>query len=733
MNNKTQTTTNQPNEAGFALIAMMGVLAIVVIMATVMLPNMVTSFNNQANETEKAILEDIGNSSATYLRSSRNWASTLAVHSPGYAAIDSTQLLQNDRLFPRYYVLHPNMSSFSNGTGLTQTALADARILLISNRGADAAPSISTGNDFNTWWNTDESATPDLHIYRGNLASLFLKVTIKALADGGSYQIDGTTTSSGGGTLSDYIRYHLPGTVVSLDEEDPYGTPEIQFVLTGNVAYQFDPLCESGSQWRVMPASSCFAPIVLWLSTQGNANDAPGLSSWTDTEIVSFDKPNLTFEPGPTGQTSGTFALIVDMAPFGPSDIDAGHYVNAAMTIAGLTLNQGDLLLSTTDNETLTSINSLSVNDEDVFIFRPVSLDDYSSGTFFMFMDASDIGISDDIEAVTLVEMNTTVAGQNLIQGDVLLYHNSVDIHRFTPTSLGSTTAGSLSLFIEGNDIDIDSEFEGIELIEEQTDLGDITLQAGQILASFEGGVEEIGDNEIDVDVTDITILNLTSVGSDTAGTATIMFDGADVALTTTNEGTDSIMIKGSPSTIVALSITNSDFETGDITGWSLTGDLIGSPPAANQWGATTSSLMMSGPHGGTYYGNAQVEGAVGSGLHRHGIYQRVDVSAYTAEIDVGTATVTINGYGHGEDAQDYSFLRIAFYDAVSGGNQLGTDVDSNSATQTDTWTFLNIGSQSVPAGTRSIELFAIATKGVTGGTYENAGVDDISGYLLLP
>ena len=733
MKNNIHTIGNKQNEKGFALIAMMGVLAIVVIMATVMVPNMVTSFNTTANETEKEILEDIGKSSETYLRSTHTWAPSLAAHSPGYSPLDTTQLQQNDRLFPRYYALHPTMSGFSNGTGLTEAEVADARFLLISNRAANAAVTITNATEFNTWWTTDESGTPDLHIYRGNLADQFFKVSLTAVGDGGSFQIAGTTTNSGGGPLADYTRYHLPGTVLAFDEADTYGTPELQFFLTGNVSYKFDPLCDAGFQWRVLSASPCFSPIVLWLSTQGATSGAPGLDPWTDTEIVSFDNPNLTYETGPTGQTSGIFASITEMSDFGPSDIDAGHYVNAAMTVGGVTLNEGDLLLSTTDNETLTSINSLSVNDEDVFIFRPAALDDYSSGTFFMFMDASDVGITDDIEAFTFVEMNTTVAGQVLLQGDVLLYHDSVNIHRFSPISLGSTTAGTVSLFIDGADIDIDVEFEGIELVEEQTTIGDITLQAGEILASFEAGDSSLGDNGINVDVTDIVILNLSSVGATTAGNATILFDGVDVGLTTTDEGTDSIMIKGSPSTIVALSITNPGFETGDINGWSLTGDLIGSPPAANQWGATTSSLKMSGPHSGIYYGNAQVGGPVGSGLHQHGIYQRIDVSAYTVEIDAGTATVTINGYGHGEDGQDYSFLRIAFYDAVSGGNQLGSDVDSNSATQTDTWTFLNIGGQAVPADTRSIELFGVGTKGVEGGTYENTGVDDISGYLLFP
>ena len=731
MKDRIHRTGNQQNEKGFALVALMGVLAIVVIMATVMIPNMITSFNTKANETEKEILQSIGKSSETYLRSTHTWAPTLAAHT-GYSPLDSTQLLQNDRLFPRYYALHPNMSGFSNGAGLPESALADARTLLISNRAVDASPTITNATEFNAWWTTDESATPDLHIYRGNLADQFLKVSLTAEGDGGSYQIGGTTTNSGGGTFAEYTRYHLPGTVISLDEADTYGTPELQFSLTGTVAYKFDPLCEVGFQWRVLSATSCSSAIVLWLSTQGATSGAPGLDPWADYEIVSFDNPNLTYETGPSGQTSGTFALITDIGSFGASDIDGGHYVNASMTVGGVTLNAGDLLLSTTGNQTVTSLNSLFVNDEDVFIFRPTSLNDYSSGTFFMFMDASDVGISDDIEALTLVEMNTTVGGQELIQGDILFYHDGFDIHRFLPTSLGSTTSGTVSLFIDGSDLESEEEFEGIELIEEQTDLGDITLQAGQILVSWEVGQNEVGENEIDPDVSDIVMLDLTSVGSNTVGNAYIVFDGADVGLTTVDEGPDAIMIKGSTSRIVALSITNPGFETGDLTGWSLTGDLEGTG-GINTWAADSvpQDYIPVSAHSGTYWADGSAAGETGAGVHTTGIYQRVDLSAYTSEINSGLVTIQLNGYGRGETIQDDTKFRIVFYDAVSGGTQVGSMVESSLATESDSWDILTI-STTVPTGTLSVEIVALALK-IDAGVNNDGGVDDISGYLLLP
>ncbi len=74
--------------------------------------------------------------------------------------------------------------------------------------------------------------------------------------------------------------------------------------------------------------------------------------------------------------------------------------------------------------------------------------------------------------------------------------------------------------------------------------------------------------------------------------------------------------------------------------------------------------------------------------------------------------------------------MRVVFYDAVSGGNQVGSQVDSNSATQSDAWEVLFI-STPVPPGAKSLELLLLGDK-VTAGTRTDAGFDDVSGILLV-
>jgi len=246
---------NLQNKSGFTLLALVGILAIMTIAASVLLPNMATLFDQKTTSSERQHLKDIGKGTELYFTTNRAWPPNLAAHAPNYVPLASVQLSQNPRGFPRYYFVHPSTSAFTNGTGLASSALVDARFLLISNLSADAAPTITNATEFDTWWGTAETA--DLHIHKGTTGSLFSQVTLNATGKGGSYQIDGTTTNSSGGTLSNYSQYHVEGSTISLDEATTYGTPEIQFALTEDVTFTFVPCMPSGKRWIIPPVPPC--------------------------------------------------------------------------------------------------------------------------------------------------------------------------------------------------------------------------------------------------------------------------------------------------------------------------------------------------------------------------------------------------------------------------------------------------------------------------------------------
>ena len=245
-------TLTMKTESGFTLIEVIGVLAVMAILAALIAPNVIDHLDRVEQEAEGNNLQAIGRGVETYLRENRAWPANLAALSPGHVPFGSTQLTQNGRGFPRYLAVHPTTSGFSNATGIPESAQPDIRFLVISNVTADANPNISNATEFDTWWNTDETTTPDLKIYRGNVGHLFHLLSVSVVGAGGSYQIDGTTTNSGGGTLASHSAYHLVGTPGGLDTANAYGTPEVPLAITVNAGYQFNPNCASGPQWNVL-------------------------------------------------------------------------------------------------------------------------------------------------------------------------------------------------------------------------------------------------------------------------------------------------------------------------------------------------------------------------------------------------------------------------------------------------------------------------------------------------
>ncbi len=371
MKDKIHKTGKRQSEEGFALIAMIGVMSVMVITAAIVVPNMVASLDTDGGALEEEKLQAIALGTETYLRANRAWPATLSSHSPGYAPLDTTNLALNDSRFPRYYAAHPTMSGFNNSAGLDESSLVDMRFLLISNLGANVSATITNSNDFDTWWVTDEALTTGLHIHRGNLAHLLHKVTLSARGAGGSYQMDGTNVNSGGATIANYTRYHLTGTPIRLDEANTYGTPELEFTLTGDLNLEYDPLCPDGDKWHV-PGLTCGGePGQFWIVTWNDTSGKSGVGGWNEDMVIAFDGPNLTFESGPTGTTAGTFrGPLIDLNVFGASYIEALHFVSQDITIGSggntVDLLAGDILASDIHDVTMTSENSLFVEEKDV-------------------------------------------------------------------------------------------------------------------------------------------------------------------------------------------------------------------------------------------------------------------------------------------------------------------------------------------------------------------------------
>jgi uncharacterized repeat protein (TIGR01451 family) len=288
----------------------------------------------------------------------------------------------------------------------------------------------------------------------------------------------------------------------------------------------------------------------LLLSTHSDVvspSGAPGLDSWTGGQLLEFADPNFALEPG---TTNGTFSLLFDYGSFaddGSANIRGVHLVSSDITVGGgantFDLQAGDLILATLNDETLTSANTLSVTDDDLFVFRPTTAGDYTSGTFSMLLDNPADGKR--IHTISLVESDTTVGDDVVAAGTFLLSHSDPSLHNklfsYVPTGVGAgaATSGTKTVLLDGGDIGFTDQIQGTELIETTTTIGGTTLAAGTLLLTLNHSNGSVGDNGISVDEHDVFALDvsLTTLGSGTTvAQATLLFEGADVGLDSSDE-----------------------------------------------------------------------------------------------------------------------------------------------------------------------------------------------------
>ena len=132
--------------------------------------------------------------------------------------------------------------------------------------------------------------------------------------------------------------------------------------------------------------------ILLSFNRALSANTLPGITtSVDDSDIVLF-----TATAYGDGTTTGSFSLFLDGSDVGLTtngeDIDAIDY------LAG-----GELLISTYGTARVGSPR-VTARDEDLLIFTPTAPNDYSNGTWAVYFDASDVGLTkgaEDVDAVS--------------------------------------------------------------------------------------------------------------------------------------------------------------------------------------------------------------------------------------------------------------------------------------------------------------------------------------------
>jgi uncharacterized protein YjiK len=170
------------------------------------------------------------------------------------------------------------------------------------------------------------------------------------------------------------------------------------------------------------------------------ATTIPNVGAIEDSDIVRFI-------PTATGETTaGTYEWYFDGSDVGlegdNEDIDSIGFAPDSRLVVS---TRGSL-----------DAGGVTGQDEDLFAFAPTTLGESTSGTWSMYFDGSDVGLSttssEDVDAVWIDKNNgdihlSTSGGFSVTS----LSGDGDDIAKFVPSSLGNNTSGTFSSFWDGS------------------------------------------------------------------------------------------------------------------------------------------------------------------------------------------------------------------------------------------------------------------------------------------
>jgi cysteine-rich repeat protein len=173
-----------------------------------------------------------------------------------------------------------------------------------------------------------------------------------------------------------------------------------------------------------------------------SATTVPGVGATATTDVVAFTPATGSVAPF----TSGTFALYFHGSNVG---LSGGNE-----TIDGLAvLADGRILVSTRNNFSVPGPSStVTGSGQDIIAFTPTALGAGTAGTWALYFLGSNVGLTTNAENVDAVNVESSgkialsTTGAFSVPG---LSGQNEDIFLFTPTALGSGTAGSFqSLYV---------------------------------------------------------------------------------------------------------------------------------------------------------------------------------------------------------------------------------------------------------------------------------------------
>jgi subtilisin family serine protease len=189
------------------------------------------------------------------------------------------------------------------------------------------------------------------------------------------------------------------------------------------------------------------------------------------------------------------------------------------------------LLLAFTATTTVPGVGA--VENEDIVAY------DTGTGQYSLYFDGSDVGLAGfAIDALAVLSggdllISLDVAGNvsGLVGGPDGTLVDDSDIIQFTPASLGASTSGTWTFYLDGSDVDLTTDNEDID--------GLSISSSGALLVSTLGAPSVSGLSSLQG--ADVIQFTPTLLGASTSGTWSYYVDGSDVGLNSANENIDAV------------------------------------------------------------------------------------------------------------------------------------------------------------------------------------------------
>lgn len=148
---------------------------------------------------------------------------------------------------------------------------------------------------------------------------------------------------------------------------------------------------------------------------------------------------------------------------------------------------------------------------------------DMDTGTWSKFFEGKDVNVSTNLTGFTFEPGNCLLMAFDGNEKKLGLgFIKPHDILKFCPTSLGTTTTGTFSVYFDGSDVGISAAGEKLDALERLPD--------GRLLLSTKGDfkVKDAADNWLQGRDEDILIFTPSSLGVNTIGTFAMYLDGSE-------------------------------------------------------------------------------------------------------------------------------------------------------------------------------------------------------------